>query len=123
MWECSPVCYAFIELYFEATKQCWECQRHGRGFVEGNTLAGGWMVTVWGVWQDVNRRLREEQDQAYQQSLKEDQERERQRAAQREKQAAAERAAAEAAAAAKLVADLLSPACIIPCCEPPSCQG
>ena len=53
------------------------------------------------VWQDFNRRLREEQDLAYQQSLAEDQERERQRAAKQEQQAAAERAAADAAAKAK----------------------
>ncbi|EIE19724.1 UBX-domain-containing protein [Coccomyxa subellipsoidea C-169] len=54
---------------------------------------------------DFNRRLREEQDLAYQQSLAEDQERERQRAAKREQQAAAERAAAEAAAKSKAQAD------------------
>ena len=51
--------------------------------------------------QDFNRRLREEQDLAYQQSLAEDQERERQRTAKREQQAAAERVAAEAAAKSK----------------------
>ncbi|KAK9918295.1 hypothetical protein WJX75_002911 [Coccomyxa subellipsoidea] len=54
---------------------------------------------------DFNRRLREEQDLAYQQSLAEDQERERQRTAKREQQAAAERVAAEAAAKSKAQAD------------------
>ena len=34
---------------------------------------------LWGLVQDTNRRLREEQDAAFQQSLREDQERERQR--------------------------------------------
>ena len=51
--------------------------------------------------QDSTRRLREEQDAAYQQSLRDDQERERQRSAQRTQQEAAERAAAEAAAQAR----------------------
>lgn len=51
--------------------------------------------------QNFTRRLREEQDAAYQQSLRDDQERERQRSAQRTQQEAAERAAAEAAAQAR----------------------
>ena len=51
--------------------------------------------------QDFTRRLREEQETAYQQSLKEDQERERQRSEQRAQQEAAERAAMEEAARTK----------------------
>lgn len=54
------------------------------------------------LWlQNFTRRLREEQDAAYQESLREDQERERQRSAQRAQQEAAERAAAEKAAQIK----------------------
>ena len=53
--------------------------------------------------QDFTRRLREEQETAYQQSLKEDQERERQRSKQRAQQEAAERAAVEEAAQIKCV--------------------
>jgi hypothetical protein len=51
--------------------------------------------------QDFTRRLRQEQDAAYEASLAEDREREAARAAAREKQAAAERAAADAAAQAR----------------------
>lgn len=51
--------------------------------------------------QDMTRRLREEQDAAFQESLAADRERERQREAQRAAAAAKEAAAAEAAAAAK----------------------
>lgn len=53
--------------------------------------------------QDFNRRLREEQDAAYRESLAADREREREREAQRQAAAAAEAAAAEAAAAAQCV--------------------
>lgn len=51
--------------------------------------------------QDFNRRLRQEQDAAYEASLAEDREREAERAAQREQRAAAERAAADALAQAR----------------------
>lgn len=63
--------------------------------------------------QDFNRRLRQEQDDAYQASLAEDREREAQRAQQREAKAAAERAAQEAAAQARCgVSWAVVPACM-----------
>ena len=61
------------------------------------------MRLPWGPAQDFNRRLREEQDAAFQQSLAADRERERQREAQRQAAEAAEAAAAQAVAAVKCV--------------------
>ena len=57
--------------------------------------------------QDFNRRLREEQDAAFQQSLAADRERERQREAHRQAAEAAEAAAAQAVAAVKCVTSRL----------------
>ncbi len=51
--------------------------------------------------QDTNRRLREEQDAAFQESLREDQERERQREEKRKAEAGAKQAAADAERRAK----------------------
>jgi len=59
------------------------------------------MIGILGRAQDFNRRLREEQDAAFRESLAADREREAAREAQRAAAAAADAAAAEAAAAAR----------------------